>query len=250
MTKNNTYFVSDTHFGTNTFGNSIEREKQFVRWLESIHSNMKTLYLLGDIFDFWFEYKHAVPQGFTRVLGKIAQLSDQGTEIHYLTGNHDIWINNYLPRELGITLHREPFVTNIDGKTFHLAHGDGLGDNSPTFHLIRTIFHNPTCRQLFSLIHPSIGIPLALKWAKHSRQKELLHPAPYLGENREHLVIYAKQYIRQHPETDYLILGHRHIMLDLMLNHKSRMMIIGDWLKHFSYAVFDGKKLTLEEAIL
>jgi UDP-2,3-diacylglucosamine hydrolase len=235
------------HFGTDTFGNSVDREKQFVRWLDTVRGEMKALYLLGDIFDFWFEYKHAVPQGFTRFLGKIAELSDTGIEIHYFTGNHDIWISDYLPRELGVILHREPLTATIDGKIFYLAHGDGLGDDNLLFGIIRKIFHNHACRKLFSLIHPSLGIWIALKWAKHSRMKELSHPVPYMGENNEHLVKYAKNYIRQYPETDYLIFGHRHIILDLMLNRRSRMLIIGDWLKHFSYAIFDGENLTLEE---
>ncbi|MDR0686057.1 MAG: UDP-2,3-diacylglucosamine diphosphatase [Dysgonamonadaceae bacterium] len=249
MTKNSTYFVSDMHFGTDVFGSSVEREKRFVRWIESVRGNMKALYLLGDVFDFWFEYRHAVPQGFTRFLGKIAELSDEGVEVHYFTGNHDIWIYRYLPHELGVILHREPLTTNIDGKIFYLAHGDGLGDNNLSFRFIRGLFHNRACRYFFSLIHPSFGIWLALKWANHSRRKEFEHPAPYLGEEREPLVMYAKDYIRRYPEIDYLIFGHRHIMLDLMLNRRSRMMIIGDWLKYFSYAVFDGEKLALEEVI-
>ena len=247
MAKDKTYFVSDTHFGSDVFGPSAEREKRFVRWLDSIQTDVKTLYLLGDIFDFWFEYKTAVPRGFTRFLGKIAEMSDSGTEIHYFTGNHDMWIYDYLPVETGVILHREPFVTGISGKTFYLAHGDGLGDESYSFKLIRSIFHNRLCRKLFSMIHPTIGIGLAHIWAKSSRKKESAHPATYSGEHKEHLVLYAKSCIQAHPDIDYLIFGHRHILLDLMLGEKSRMMIIGDWLQHFSYAVFDGKDLLLKQ---
>jgi UDP-2,3-diacylglucosamine hydrolase len=246
MAGNKTYFVSDMHFGTDVFGSSIERERRFVRWLDSIRGDVKALYLLGDIFDFWFEYKYAVPQGFTRFLGKIAEMSDAGVEIHYFTGNHDVWIRDYLPYELGVTLHREPLIMEIGGKKFYLAHGDGLGDNSLLFRFIRRVFHNRICQKLFSLIHPSFGIWFAHKWAMHSRQKELSRPLPYLGEEQEHLVLYAKEYIKQQPETDYLIFGHRHILLDLMLSHTSRMLIIGDWLQYFSYAVFNGETLTLE----
>ena len=247
MAKDKTYFVSDMHFGSDVFGSSSEREKHFVRWLDSIKAEAKTLYLLGDIFDFWFEYKKSVPRGFTRFLGKIAEMSDTGTEIHYFTGNHDIWVDDYLPCETGIILHKKPLVTEISGKTFYLAHGDGLGDKSHSFKLIRWVFHNRVCQRLFRLIHPDIGIGLAHIWAKSSRSKELTHPAPYFGENKEHLVLYAKAYIQAHPDTDYLIFGHRHILLDLMLNEKSRMMIIGDWLQYFSYAVFDGENLRLEQ---
>ena len=247
MAKDKTYFVSDMHFGSDIFDSSLKREKRFVRWLDSIKAEAKTLYLLGDIFDFWFEYRKAVPHGFTRFLGKIAEMSDAGTEIHYFTGNHDIWVYDYLPQEIGVILHKKPLVTEISGKTFYLAHGDGLGDKSHSFKLIRWVFHNRLCQKLFRLIHPDMGIGLAQIWAKSSRMKELSNPAPYFGEDKEHLVLYAKEYIQAHPHIDYLIFGHRHILLDFMLNKKSRMMIIGDWLQYFSYAVFDGKNLTLEQ---
>jgi len=233
------------HFGSDIFDSSLKREKRFVRWLDSIKAEAKTLYLLGDIFDFWFEYRKAVPHGFTRFLGKIAEMSDAGTEIHYFTGNHDIWVYDYLPQEIGVILHKKPLVTEISGKTFYLAHGDGLGDKSHSFKLIRWVFHNRLCQKLFRLIHPDMGIGLAQIWAKSSRMKELSNPAPYFGEDKEHLVLYAKEYIQAHPHIDYLIFGHRHILLDLMLNKKSRMMIIGDWLQYFSYAVFDGEDLML-----
>jgi len=233
------------HFGADVFGQSVERERKFVAWLNTIRKDAKALYLLGDVFDFWFEYKYAVPQGFTRFLGKIAELSDEGVEIHYFTGNHDIWIKNYLPSELGIILHREPVTVEIEGKTFFLAHGDGLGDDSRSFRFVRAFFHNRTCQRLFALIHPSFGIWLAHKWARHSRLRELRHPVPFLGEEREHLVVFSKKYISEHPETDFLIFGHRHIMLDLQLTHSNRMIILGDWLQHFSYAEFDGKTLIL-----
>lgn len=235
------------HLGSPVFGDPLVREQFFVRWLDAVKEDAKVLYLLGDIFDFWFEYKQAVPRGFTRFLGKLAELNDSGVEIHYFTGNHDIWVYDYLPKEIGLIVHKKPLVTEIDGKTFYLAHGDGLGDKSHSFKLIRSVFHNRFCQFLFRLIHPDWGIGLAHIWARHSRQKELANPAPYFGEDKEHLVLYAKAYIQTHPETDYLLFGHRHILLDLMLSRKSRMMIIGDWLQYFSYAIFDGKELTLEQ---
>jgi UDP-2,3-diacylglucosamine hydrolase len=247
MAKNKIYFVSDMHLGSSVFGDPRMCEKRFVRWLDSIKDEAGVLYLLGDVFDFWFEYKETIPRGFTRFLGKLSEMSDAGIEIHYFTGNHDLWVYDYLPEEIGLILHKKPFVTEIAGKVFYLAHGDGLGDKSQSFKLIRRIFHNRACQVLFRAIHPDWGIRLAHVWAEHSRRKELMHPAPYHGEDKEHLVVYAKEYVRTHPETDYLIFGHRHILLDLMLNHKSRMMIIGDWLQYFSYAVFDGKELTLEQ---
>lgn len=247
MDRRKIYFVSDMHFGSDIFEKSIEREKRFVRWLDSIKDETKALYLLGDVFDFWFEYKYVVPAGFTRFLGKIAEMSDEGIEIHFFTGNHDIWAYGYLPKEIGVIIHREPLLTEISGKVFYLAHGDGLGDNSFSFRFIRSIFHNSICQKMFAFLHPRLGIGFGYRWSKHSRKKELKNPVPYLGEDKEHLVLYAKDYIKKHPEVDYLIFGHRHIMLDLMLNHKSRMMIIGDWLQHFSFAVFDGEELILEQ---
>ena len=243
--KNKVFFISDIHLGSSTINDSREREKSLVRWLDSIREEASALYLLGDIFDFWFEYKQAVPRGFTRFLGKLAELSDAGVEIHYFTGNHDIWVFDYLPNEIGLILHKEPYITEIAGKTFYLTHGDGQGDYSFTFKLIRRIFHNRICQFFFRLLHPDLGIKLAHLWAEHSRRKELKRPVPYLGEDKEHLVVYAKSYIKTHPETDYMIFGHRHIPIDLMLTPKNRMIIIGDWMQHFSYAVFDGKELTL-----
>lgn len=237
------------HFGTDVFGNPAERERRFVRWLDFIRNDVKALYLLGDVFDFWFEYKNCVPQGFTRFLGKIAELSDDGVEIHYFTGNHDVWIFDYLERETGVVVHREPLATQICGKNFFLAHGDGLGDNSRSFKIIRSMFHSRFCQRLFGMIHPSVGIWLAHKWAKHSRMKEFVNPVAYLGEDREHLVLFAKNYIKRFPATDFLVFGHRHIILDIMLSRQSRMLILGDWLQYFSYAVFDGENILIEQFI-
>jgi UDP-2,3-diacylglucosamine hydrolase len=244
--KDKIYFVSDIHLGTSVFGDTGVREKRLVRWLDSIREEAKALYLLGDVFDFWFEYKKAVPRGFIRFLGKLAELSDAGVEIHYFTGNHDVWVFDYLPKEIGLILHKEPLVTEIAGKIFYLAHGDGQGDYSFSFKLIRWIFNNRICQFLFRLLHPDLGIMLAHVWANHSRQKECKRPIPF-NEEKEHLIMFAKSYLHKHPETDFMIFGHRHIPMDLMLNFQTRMIIIGDWLQHFSYVVFDGKELTLEK---
>jgi len=245
--KEKIFFISDMHLGSSVFNDSRTVEKQLVRWLDSIGKSATALYLLGDIFDFWFEYKRSVPRGFTRFLGKLAELSDAGVEIHYFTGNHDIWIYDYLPEEIGLILHKEPLLTTIAGKTFYLAHGDGLGDYSRSFKLIRWIFHNRICQVLYRAIHPDLGIKLGLAWAKHSRLKEKKHPLPYFGGDKEHLVLYASSVLQTHPKIDYFIFGHRHILLDLMMNSKTRMLIIGDWLQYFSFAVFDGEKLKLDQ---
>ena len=247
--KKKIYFASDIHLGSDVFEDPLVAEKRFVRWLDSIKDDAQALYLLGDIFDFWYEYKYVVPKGFTRFLGKISEMTDSGIEIHLFIGNHDIWMYDYLPLETGVIVHKTPITEEINGKSFYLAHGDGLGDNSRSFKLIRWLFHNNFCRILFNTIHPRWALAFAHSWSKHSRKKSLTNSSDYFGEDKEHLVLYAKQYISQHPETDYLIFGHRHIMLDLMLSRKSRMMIIGDWLQYFSYAVFDGENLSLEQKI-
>jgi Uncharacterized protein conserved in bacteria len=249
MTKKKIYFASDIHLGSDVFEDPRLTEKRLVRWLDSIKDEAKVLYLLGDVFDFWFEYKKVVPKGFTRFLGKIAEMSDNGTEIHFFTGNHDIWVYDYLPLEIGVIVHKEPLVTEINGKIFYLAHGDGLGDDSRSFRFIRSIFHHKTCQFLFAALPTRWGIGFAHCWSKHSRKKSDLCSAPYFGEDKEHLVLFAKNYIKEHPETDYLLFGHRHILLDLMLNKKSRMMIIGDWIQYYSYAVFDGEDIRLEQFV-
>ena len=244
--RNKIYFASDAHLGSDVFENPFSVEKRFVKWLESIKSDAKVLYLLGDVFDFWFEYKYVVPRGFTRFLGKIAEMSDMGIEVHFFIGNHDIWISDYLEKETGVIIHKKPYIVEIDGKKFFLAHGDGLGDNSKSFKLIRYIFHNKLCQVLFASMHPRWGIGLAHAWSKSSRKKGLEKSA-YFGEDKEHLVLFSKKYLEQDSEIDYFIFGHRHIMLDLMLTKKSRMLIIGDWIQYHSYAVFDGENLTLEQ---
>ncbi|MDR1720502.1 MAG: UDP-2,3-diacylglucosamine diphosphatase [Dysgonamonadaceae bacterium] len=241
------YFASDMHFGSDAFEDPSITEKRFVRWLDVIKHDAGALYLLGDVFDFWYEYKYVIPRGFTRFLGKIAEMSDSGIEIHFFTGNHDVWIYDYLPSELGITLHKEPFLTELNGKKCYLAHGDGLGDHSRSFHFIRRIFHNKICQVLFSAIHPRWGIAFARIWSRYSRKTGLLNPEDYLGEDREYLVLFAKEYLKHHPEINYFIFGHRHILLDLSLSHESRVLILGDWLNYFSYAVLDGEQMSLEQ---
>jgi UDP-2,3-diacylglucosamine hydrolase len=248
MERTKIYFASDLHLGSAALENPKITERRFVSWLNLIRNDAKALYLLGDIFDFWFEYKETVPKGFSRFLGKIAEMHDQGIEIHFFIGNHDVWMFDYFQEELGVSVHRKPIRVEISGKMFYLAHGDGLGDRSRSFRFIRGIFHNKLCQFLFRHFIPSRwGVGFGHWWSHHNRKKDLENNLPYLGEDKEHLVLYAKQYLLQYPETDYLLFGHRHILLDLMLNRRSRMLILGDWMQYFSYAVFDGKELVLEE---
>ena len=241
------YFLSDAHLGSLAIPHGRMQERRLVRFLDEIKENAEAIYLLGDMFDFWYEYRHVVPKGFTRFLGKLSELTDSGIEVHYFIGNHDIWAYGYLEQECGVIIHRKPLTLDLYGKTFLLAHGDGMGDPNSSFKVIRAIFHNKICQKLFTWLHPDLGMAFGLQWAKHSRLK---HgdggDPPYMGEDKEHLVLYAKKYIQTHPDIDYFIFGHRHIELDLVLANQSRVIILGDWISQFTYAVFDGERLFIE----
>ena len=244
------YFISDAHLGSLATEHRRTQERRLVRFLDEIKKDAEAVFMLGDMFDFWYEYKRVVPKGFTRFLGKVSELTDMGIEVHYFTGNHDIWAYSYLEEECGVTLHRKPATIELHGKTFYLAHGDGLGDPDRKFRLIQSVFHSKVCQRLFTWLHPDLGIGFGLQWAKHSRlkRKDGKEP-PYMGEDKEHLVIYAKQYLREHPDTDYMLFGHRHIELDLMLSKQARMMILGDWLWQYTYAAFDGENIYMENYV-
>ena len=244
------YFLSDAHLGSRALKHTRQQERRLVRFLDEIKTKAEAVYLLGDMFDFWFEYRTVVPRGFTRFLGKISELCDLGVEVHYFTGNHDIWTWDYLTEECGVILHRQPVTISLADKTFYIGHGDGLGDPDPKFRIIRSIFHNRVCQWLFRWLHPDLGMRFGLSWARHSR---MTHgdggDPPYLGEDKEHLVLYAKKYIESHPNIDYFIFGHRHIELDIKLARNSRLIILGDWISQFTYAVYDGEHMFLEEYV-
>ena len=241
------YFLADAHLGSLAIPHPRMQERRLVRFLDSIKNKAAAVYLLGDMFDFWDEYKYVVPKGYTRFLGKISELTDLGVEVHYFTGNHDIWTYGYLEKECGVILHRQALTTEIYGKVFFMAHGDGLGDPDPKFKFLRSVFHNRTCQKLLNFMHPWWGMQLGMNWAKHSRLKraEGKEP-PYMGEDREFLVLYTKEYMATHPDIDYYLYGHRHIELDIMLSKRARMIILGDWIWQFTYAVYDGEHLFLE----
>ena len=246
----NVYFLSDAHLGSWAIEHGRMQERRLVRFLDSIKEKAAAVYLLGDMFDFWYEYRYVVPKGYTRFLGKLSELTDLGVEVHYFTGNHDIWAYDYLQHECGVTLHHKPLTTEIYGKIFFLAHGDGLGDPNRSFKLLRSIFHNRTCQWLFSALHPRWGMWFGQTWASHSRKKhEIEGPPAYMGESREHLVLYTKRYIQDHPDVDYFIYGHRHIEVELQLTRKARMIILGDWISQFSYVVYDGEHMFMSQYI-
>lgn len=238
------YFFADAHLGSKSHADSLQTERKICRWLDAVKKDAAAIYLLGDIFDYWYEYKYVVPKGFTRVLGKLAEVTDAGVEVHFFIGNHDIWLTDYLSRECGMILHFEPLITVIYGKKFFLAHGDGLGDDSRSFHLLRKVFHSRFLRKCFSAIHPRWTIPLAQGWSNSSRENGGLQP--YLGEDREYLIRFAKEKLTAVPDINYFVFGHRHILLDLPIAEQSRVIMLGDWISYFSYAVFDGESVELK----
>ncbi|MEE4197851.1 MAG: UDP-2,3-diacylglucosamine diphosphatase [Bacteroidales bacterium] len=242
--KNKIYFASDVHLGLPNYEESLTREKRFVRWLDLIREDAREIVLLGDIFDFWFEYKRAIPRGFSRFLGKLCEITDSGIPVHYFTGNHDMWIFDYLPKETGIILHKEPIVKEYSGKKFYLAHGDGLGPGDRSYKLLKRIFASRFSQWLFARFHPNIGIWIANTWSTHSRYSR--ETTPFEGEDKEWLILYSKKRLVS-EDFDFMVYGHRHLPMDLRLNEKTRYVNLGDWITHFTYAVFDGEKMELKK---
>lgn len=240
------YFISDFHLGVPDRASSLAREKKIVRWLEMIRKDVQILYLMGDVFDYWFEYSHAVPKGYVRLLGKLAELSDAGVEIHYFTGNHDMWVFDYLPQEIGLQLHREPIQREYNGLKFYLGHGDGLGPGDHGYKFIKKVFSNSASQWLFARIHPNSGIRLMQYFSKKSRIATGDSDEKFLGEDKEWLILYTKEVLKK-EHFDYFIFGHRHLPLDIRLNEKSRYINLGEWINHHTYGVFDGKTVTLEK---
>jgi UDP-2,3-diacylglucosamine hydrolase len=224
---------------------SLAREKEIVKWLNACRKDAEEIFLVGDVFDFWFEYRRVVPRGFTRLLGTISEITDSGIPVHWFTGNHDMWIFDYLPKECGIQLHREPVVREWNGKRLMIGHGDGLGPGDHGYKFIKKVFASPLCQWLFARLHPNFGIWLASKSSGYSRSVTGDHDRIFLGEDNEWLVVYARE-VLQREHFDYFIFGHRHLPLEIKLNDRSVYMNLGDWLKDYTYGVFDGEKLTLE----
>lgn len=251
MSEKKVFFASDVHLGAPYLQDKKEHELRFLRWLNFIQPNCKELYLMGDIFDFWWEYKRVVPKGFVRILGKLAEFTDSGIPVHFFIGNHDIWTFGYLEKECGLKVYRKQDVHEIDGKKFFLAHGDGLYEVDPGFKIMRSIFHNRFIQQLFSSLVPSrLALKLATGWSGESRKHNTkIAKSEYKGESNEYLIKYAKLLL-QEAHYDFFIFGHRHVVLDLALKKDSRILILGDWVQYFTYAEYaNGKMLyqTFEE---
>ncbi|MFN3917083.1 MAG: UDP-2,3-diacylglucosamine diphosphatase [Flavobacteriales bacterium] len=243
QTRKKIYFASDFHFGVPDYAKSLEREKRIVEWLSEIQHDAAEVFLVGDIFDFWFEYKRVIPKGFVRVQGKIAELTDSGISVHVFTGNHDMWMFDYLPKELGIILYREPITRTFSGKQFYIGHGDGLGPGDRGYKFIKKVFRNRFCQWLFARLHPNFGIGLANYFSRSSRAAAG-DESKYLGDDKEFLVQFCRNYLK-HTHVDYFVFGHRHLALDKPIGENSRYINLGDWLQYNTYAVFDGSELKL-----
>jgi UDP-2,3-diacylglucosamine hydrolase len=243
------FFASDFHLGVPDHEQSLIREKKIVRWLESIENEASEIFLLGDVFDFWFEYRTVVPKGYVRLLGKLAQLTDKGIPVHVFRGNHDVWAFDYLTKEVGIILHREPVIRIFYGKKFYLAHGDGLGPGDKGYKFLKKVFEMRFNQLLFRWLHPDLGTRMGLYFSKKSRIANIAreNKAEFqLVVENEMLYHYSLSVLRDNPEISYLVFGHRHVPVDSALNDHSRMIILGDWVTHFTYAAFDGEQLELK----
>lgn len=240
--KNNIYFASDFHLGSPNEKESLLREKRIVRWLDSIKNDAKEIYLVGDIFDFWFEYKHSIPKGFSRFIGKIAELTDSGIPIHFFTGNHDMWMFDYFEKELGVTIHRKPIKKEFGNKTFYIGHGDGLGPGDNGYKFIKKVFANKFCQWLFARVHPNLGMSIAKFWSNRSREHNN-DIKQFLGEEKEWLMSYCKEILQQ-EHVDVFIFGHRHLPIQHQINN-SLYINLGEWMNDYTYAKFDGEKIEL-----
>ncbi len=239
------YFASDFHLGVDALETSAEREKKIVKWLNVIQEDVAELYLVGDVFDHWFEYKKVVPKGFTRLFGKLAELRDAGIPIYFFTGNHDMWMFRYLQDEFGIPIYREPIIKTIGDKRFLIGHGDGLGPGDYGYKFIKKVFDNGFCQSIFGALHPTIGLGLMKYFSVKSRQYTG-EEDPFLDANKEWLVHFAEEELLK-TDIDYFIFGHRHLPIDYTLsNGKSKYINLGEWMYASSYAAFDGEDVTIQ----
>lgn len=248
--RNKVYFASDFHFGIPDRASSRQREAIFIAWLEEIEKDAEAVFLMGDLFDFWFEYKTVIPKGYARLFGKLAALTDAGIAVHLFRGNHDIWAFDYLQDEIGIQLHRKPEVFQFGDSTFYIAHGDGLGPGDNGYKLLRRVFECRFCQFLFRWLHPDLGTRMGLYFSGKSRlanvareKKQMTYPDP----ESEMIVQYARGMMKELPEVRHFIFGHRHRPLVHPLNGDTHVVILGDWLIHFTYGVFDGESFQLKQ---
>ncbi|MCD4746150.1 MAG: UDP-2,3-diacylglucosamine diphosphatase [Bacteroidales bacterium] len=246
--KKKIYFVSDCHFGIPDYKTSLKREKLFIQWLDEIKADAREIYFMGDLFDFWFEYKTVIPKGYTRLFGKLTEIIDSGIPVHLFRGNHDIWAFDYLRKELNINIHRKPLIKDFNNKRFFLAHGDGLGKGDKGYKFLKKIFESQLNQWLFKWIHPDIGTRIALYWSKRSRYANINKVEKTNGMEKgiKRLSNYCKEILIKEKHIDYFIMGHIHLPVITNITEKSKYISLGDWLTNFSYAVFDGNNVELK----
>ena len=239
------YFISDFHLGAPNAEASLIREKKIIRFLDNIKADAAEIFIVGDLFDFWYEYKKVVPKGYVRILGKLAELTDSGIPIHFFVGNHDMWMRDYFQKELNIPVYFEPVPFEFNGKKFLVGHGDGLGPGDKGYKFIKKIFRNKAAQWLFGILPPAMGMGIAHYFSRKSRAQTGQTDEKFLGEDKEWLIQYSKDVLKT-VHYDYLVFGHRHLPIDFKINDQSRYINLGDWIKYFSYAVFDGNNLELK----
>ncbi len=243
-TKKNIYFLSDFHLGAPNAEASLIREKKIISFLDKIKDEAAEIFILGDMFDFWFEYKNVVPKGYTRLLGKLAEITDAGTPIHFFVGNHDMWMKDYFQKELNIKVYFNPEEFILLGKKFLIGHGDGLGPGDNGYKFLKKIFRNKISQFLFGILPPVVGMGLANYFSRKSRAQTGSTDEVYLGDDKEWLITYCREVLTK-EHYDYFVFGHRHLPIDFKLNDNSTYINLGDWIKHFTYADFNGQSLTL-----
>lgn len=238
------YFASDFHLGMPTPEASRERERRIIRWLDIVRVDAEAIFLVGDVFDFWFEYHHVIPKGFSRLQGKLAELADSGLKITLFSGNHDMWMADYFTEEMGIPVFRLPRSYEIGGKRFLIGHGDGLGPGDFTYKQLKKIFENGLARWLFRWLHPDIGVWFGNGWSRSRKASEQHKPEVFRGDDQEWILQYCKEVeARQHH--DFYIFGHRHLPLELNVATNSRYINLGEWINYNTYARFDGQTTSL-----
>lgn len=244
MKREKIYFVSDSHLGVPDYERSLVREKRLVQWLDVASRDAAVIFILGDLFDFWFEYRHVIPKGYSRLLGKLAEITDQGIAVHYFTGNHDMWEFGYFEKELGLKVHRHPIEIVLQGKRCLIGHGDGLGPGDHGYKWLKRIFASRIAQKLFSFLHPGFGIRLASYMSGKSRLAHEANDKSFLGEEREMLVVYSKEVLKTR-EVDLFVFGHRHYPIMIEIGDGVWFANAGDWIRHFSYLVLEGGQLDL-----
>ena len=240
------YFASDQHLGAPTQEASRHREKKFVAWLDEVKKDAEAIFLLGDLFDFWFEYKTVVPKGFVRVLGKLAEIRDSGIPIYFFVGNHDLWMRDYFQLELNIKVYHEPQVFNINNKIFLIGHGDGLGPEDKGYKRMKKVFTFPLFQWMFRQIHPDSAVKLGQYMSVKNKMISGDEDANFLGEEKEWLVQYSKRKLLK-THYDFFVFGHRHLPLNIKLQENSTYINLGDWITYFTYGEFDKNDFSLKE---